>query len=85
MLKGNVNTISKLEINGFLIAVEVEKGVIEADAIGNKLADALTFMEGTGQVEVSHLGVMELVPEDAEGAMQIFADDEGSSTTIKES
>ncbi len=84
MLKGNINKPDILEINGFLVAVEISKDTITADEIANRLADSLSFMEGTGQIEVSHLGILELVPEESEGAMQVFGGDE-STTTIKES
>ena len=83
MLKGDINNPGKITINGFLIAVEIEEGT-SIEQVGNKLADAVSFMEGTGQVEVNHLGTLELVPEDSEGAMQIF-EGEGNTTTVKES
>lgn len=83
MLKGNVNEPSELTVNGFLIAVELEKDV-KIEEIANRLADGLSFIEGVGQVEVNHLGELELVPEESDNAMQIFGSDE-STTTIKES
>ncbi len=81
MLKGDINTITELSIEGFLIAVEIEKGT-DLDAIGNKLADALSFTEGIGQVEVNHLGTLELVPGDHPDALEVF---EGEGGKVKES
>lgn len=81
MLKATINDTLDISIEGFLIAAEVEKGT-DIDAIGNKLADALSFMEGIGQVEVNHLGALELVDEDHPDALSIF---EGEGGKVKES
>lgn len=43
------------------MAVELEEGV-EIEPIMNKIADALMWVEGTGEVEVDYIGLIELVP-----------------------
>jgi hypothetical protein len=81
MLKATINDTLDISVEGFLIAAEVEKGT-DIEAIGNKLADALTFMEGIGQIEVNHLGALELVDEDHPDAMSLFESEGGK---VKES
>jgi len=51
--------------HGFIIHVEVEDGV-SPESISEKLAGALTFVEGVGPVDVTYLGEIELV-DDSEG------------------
>lgn len=49
--------------HGFLVGVEVEDGV-DLDYLVEKLAGALTFVEGTGKTEVEYLGLIDTYDED---------------------
>lgn len=48
---------SLLTTQGFLVGVEVEPGV-SVEKLMNVIADALTWVEGTGSIDVHPMGVM---------------------------
>ena len=48
---------------GFLVGVEIEDEEATPEEVAMKISDALTFMEGTGAVEVSVLGEIDIVAE----------------------
>jgi hypothetical protein len=50
-----------LETHGFLIAIECERGAKgpSIDTLINKLTDGVSFMEGVGAIEVTHMGQLE--------------------------
>ena len=50
---------------GFLVAVEIEKGV-DPQWVAQKLGDALLWSEGIGTVDVETLGIIEIVNDDAQ-------------------
>lgn len=49
---------------GFLIAVEVQKGGPSPEDIRFKLADALSWVEGVGKTDVHYLGPVEQIDEE---------------------
>lgn len=62
MLKSAIGQNGALTTHAFLVGVEVE-GLAQVDHIMHKLVDALTFVEGIGNVEIEHLGAVELMSE----------------------
>lgn len=58
MLKGTVGTPNEVTMQGFLLAVEMEEGT-NVEAVMNKLADALTWIEGVGAIDIDHLGMVD--------------------------
>lgn len=60
MFQSGASLNGKLITHGFLIAVEVSEG-ISVDLLLDKLADSLRFMEGTGNIEVEHLGELDVI------------------------
>lgn len=48
----------------FLISVEWDPKKVSIEDVKNHLSDALTWMEGTGKVEITHIGNMEHVEGD---------------------
>lgn len=68
MLRDKVGEESKLKTHGFLLAVDTEEDV-NVEHLAHKLGDALTWVEGVGNVDVNYLGEIEIVddvPIDAE-------------------
>lgn len=59
MLKQNGKDV---QLHGFLVGVELEPGV-DAIFISERLAGALTFIEGVGEVDTEHLGIIEVLDE----------------------
>lgn len=56
MLKNSfIQSTDTLVTEGFMIAVEVEDGT-SVGHMKNKLADALTWVEGVGKVDVDYMG-----------------------------
>ena len=53
-----------LTVHGWLVGVEMEEGVA-FNQLSLKLADALSFVEGVGQVSVEYLGEIEIAPDAA--------------------
>lgn len=51
----------KLATHGFIVAVEVGGEAITIDALMDKLGDALRFVDGVGQVEIEHLGELDII------------------------
>ena len=49
--------------HGFTVSVDVEDGAQPIEHIVGKLAEALTWVEGVGNVEVNYIGEMDVVPE----------------------
>lgn len=50
---------------GFLVGVELEDtGSTTPSQVANRLADSLSFMEGTGEVDVESLGKVDIYPEE---------------------
>ncbi len=60
MLQGGISQNGRLITQGFLVAVEVAEGV-SVDRLLDKIADSLRFMEGTGNIEVEHLGELDVI------------------------
>lgn len=46
----------KLKAWGFLLGIEVDEEVITPEKVCNRLADALTHVDGVGPVDVDFLG-----------------------------
>lgn len=44
-----------VQVHGFVVGVEIEAKVLLQEIV-NKLSDSLTFVEGTGRVDVQYLG-----------------------------
>ena len=51
---------------GFLVAVEVQEGTHNITLLRQKLADALTWVEGCGKVEIEVLGEIDCYEEEKE-------------------
>lgn len=49
-----------IAIHGFLVAVEIEEGSTTAEQVSLRLAESLSFMEGTGHCDVETLGVIDI-------------------------
>lgn len=60
MLQSGLNSSKALVTHGFVVAVEVEEGV-DLDHLINKLSDSLRWVEGVGQVEIEHLGELDVI------------------------
>ena len=63
MLKDNLitKTDPELQNHGFFVTVEIDKNVATEDfleEIADNLADALSWLEGTGFIDVSYAGTM---------------------------
>lgn len=50
----------KTEHFGFLLSAEIETGKADPDEVERKLSDALTWVEGVGQVEIECLGKIDV-------------------------
>lgn len=50
----------KLIEHAFLVAVEAEEGCPTHEQIELKLADSLTWVEGTGRIDIQYLGEMDI-------------------------
>lgn len=77
MLKGTVGQASEVTVQGFLVAVELEEGT-DVQMVMTKLADALTWVEGIGSIDIDHLGLVDTYdgPEIQEGeVMQAVSED----------
>ena len=46
----------KLVTHSFMVSVEFVAGETSPDAIGERLAESLQWIEGVGSVDVEHLG-----------------------------
>lgn len=53
-----------LHFHGFLVGVDLEEG-INPEGIGDAIAESLTWREGVGKADVTHLGVIQTI-EDTE-------------------
>lgn len=54
-------------IHGFLVGVEMEEGApTSAEQVALRLADACSFMEGIGKIDVESLGKLDIYPESEE-------------------
>jgi len=51
-----------VRLHGWVIGVELEEGR-DPNIVSLRLADALTFVEGTGNVSVEYLGEVSFAPE----------------------
>lgn len=49
--------------HGFTVSVDLEDGTQPIEYLVGKLAGALTFVEGVGNVDVEYIGQMDVVPE----------------------
>ena len=58
MLRNNFSTSIELVSQGFLVAVEAEKGV-SLDLLQTRLTDACKWVEGVGDTEVTYMGELE--------------------------
>jgi len=58
MLQSHTNRTPSVKEHGFILAIEVDDAV-SIEQVELKLADALTWMEGVGRCEVTHMGVLE--------------------------
>ena len=58
MLKSIIGDSTEVTTHDFMVTVEVEPGV-DLNAVAEKLAGALSFVEGVGDVTVSYLGEMD--------------------------
>lgn len=54
---------TKTEHFGFLISAELELGRVKISYIQEKLADALSWVEGVGEVDVECLGKIDVYDE----------------------
>ena len=52
---------------GFLVAVEIQEGADNVTFLRQRLADALTWVEGVGKVEVEVLGEIDCYEEQEAG------------------
>ena len=50
--------------HGFMISVDVEEGAQPIEYLTDRLAAALTFVEGVGNVDVSYIGKLDVMPEE---------------------
>lgn len=64
MFRNNFNPRSKVVQQGFLISIETEEGV-PIDALKSHLADACTWIEGTGKTDVDYIGEIEQVQDES--------------------
>ena len=53
-----------LSVHGFVFDVTVDQTAPSPEVIGQKIADALMWVEGCGEVNVGYLGPMEPVDEE---------------------
>ena len=56
--KGNLVTYT------YLVAVQADPAHLDPDQAGMKLADALSWVEGAGEIDVTFIGTMEDTPKD---------------------
>jgi len=65
VLKSNVNDKAPITLHGFLIAIAVEgEKDPPIEAIMDKIAGSMTWVEGIGQVDCEYLGPIEAIDED---------------------
>lgn len=69
MLTGSVGNVKPTVGVGFLLCVEIEEGGPSHREVCNKLGDALSFVEGIGQVQIECLGVIDTVEVDETGSI----------------
>ena len=50
--------------HGFMISVDVEEGAQPIEYLTDRLAAALTFVEGVGNVAVDYIGKLDVMPEE---------------------
>lgn len=55
----------KLRTFGFLLSAEIEQGETTPEQVAVRLADALTFVEGVGNVQCELLGEIDVLDGDA--------------------
>lgn len=58
MLQSHTGKTSTVKEHGFLIAVELEDWQ-SPEKVADKFAEAVTWVEGVGRCEVTHMGVLE--------------------------
>ena len=56
--RDNVRETVELVSQGFMVCVEAEKGV-SVDLLKMRLADACKWVEGVGETDVEHIGILE--------------------------
>ena len=65
MYKGTVKDTVTVKLHSWMVDVEVEDGT-SLEAIAEKLAGALTYVEGVGYVEIEYMGELQAEPETPE-------------------
>lgn len=70
MLADTVDPVNEVTTHGFLLAVEMADGV-DVESLMNRLADALTFIDGVGTIDIDHLGQVDMFAEDAPSGADI--------------
>ena len=64
MFQRHTDDPTKVTAHGFTVSVDVEDGAQPIEHITGKLAEALTWVEGVGNVEVTYIGEMDVMPEE---------------------
>lgn len=54
----------KLKLFGFLVGIEIQDGITTAERVADALADACSWVEGVGKVDVECLGQIEIINDD---------------------
>ena len=64
MLQRENGSGKPLKTFAFLVAVELEEGTLDTDAAASKIADALLWVEGVGDIDVTVMGEVDVIEDD---------------------